>query len=172
MLRTVMKVLRRHPVRWSFVALCALPVLACVASAADPVPANTVITLQRGACEKRCAVYKVVLFADGTVIYDGQYYVRKTGVMRDKIAVEGIDKLLNEFQAAGFFDMADQYGYANETGCSSMLSDGPVAIVSIVSGTKSKAIIHNHRCVGAVPGQLARLESSIDTLANTVRWTK
>jgi hypothetical protein len=170
--RSSLKALRRPVVRWLLAALCMLPVLAGAASAADPVPANTVITLQRGACEKRCAVYKLILFADGTVIYDGQHYVRQVGIVRDKVDVENIRKLIEEFRDAGFFELADQYGYTSEAGCSSMLSDGPVAIVSIVSGANSKSVIHNHRCVGPVSAQLARLESSIDKLANTVRWTR
>ncbi len=172
MLQTSLKALLRPSMRCVFVALCMLPALAGAAWAADPVPANTVITLQRGACEKRCAVYKVILFADGTVIYDGQHYVRKVGIVRDKVEVENIRKLIEEFRAAGFFDLADQYGYTSEAGCSSMLSDGPVAMTSIVSGAKSKSVIHNHRCVGPVPAQLTRLESSIDKLANTVRWIR
>ncbi|MCW5748011.1 MAG: hypothetical protein KIT36_17605 [Alphaproteobacteria bacterium] len=149
-----------------------LPALAGSASAADPLPPNTLITLQRGACEKRCAVYKVVVFADGTVVYDGQYYVRKSGVVRDKVDVGSVAKLITEFEAAGFFDLADQYGYLSEAGCTSMLSDGPVAIVSVVSGAKAKSVVHNHRCVGDVPAQLTRLEASIDKLANTARWIR
>lgn len=162
---------RRLVGRW-LVALCALPVLAAGAAAIEPVPPNTVITLQRGACEKRCAVYKVVLFADGTLIYEGRHYVRQVGVVRDKVPIEAIKTLLDEFQAAGFFQLADQYGYTSEAGCGSMLSDGPVAIVTVVSGAKSKSVIHNHRCVGPVSAQLTQLEGSIDKLANSVRWVR
>src|SRR5262245_12821683 len=64
----------------------------------DRVPADTIVTLQRGGCEKRCAVYKLVLFADGTVIYDGQYYVRRAGVVVDKVSVDVIAALVEEFR--------------------------------------------------------------------------
>lgn len=173
MLQAFLGAIFHRLVRRAIIALCALPAFAGLAFAADPVvPADTVITLQRGGCELRCAVYKVVVFADGTVIYDGQYYVRKTGVVRDKVAVERIKALVEEFRAAGFFGLEDDYGRANKDRCSSMRSDGPIAITTVVSGGKSKAVVHDHKCVGPVPAQLRQLEDSIDRLANTVRWIK
>lgn len=141
-------------------------------SSSETVPANTVITLQRGACEKRCAVYKVVLFADGTLIYYGQYYVRKNGVVLGKVDPAAIGKLIEDFQAIDYFNLENQYGYKVEEGCSAVLSDAPVAMTSIVTGGKSKAIVHHHRCLGFVPGRLAELEAKIDKIANTVRWIK
>jgi hypothetical protein len=53
--------------RCSRVLVCALlflPLASTTAYSPDEkqIPADTVITLQRGACEERCAVYKVVLF--------------------------------------------------------------------------------------------------------------
>ena len=49
---------------------------------------DTLITLQRGACEQRCAVYRLVIFADGTVIYEGRHFVRRTGLIRSGISPE------------------------------------------------------------------------------------
>ena len=160
--------------RRSFMTLCALPVVVTTSLAADPeaVPPNTVITLQRGGCEKRCAVYKIIVFADGTLIYDGQYYVRRNGLVLDKVDVAAVRKLIEDFQAINYFNLEDQYGYRGEEGCSSVLSDAPVAMTSIVMGGKSKAIMHHHRCVGPISGQLTQLEDKIDKLANTVRWIK
>jgi hypothetical protein len=173
MLQAFPRATRHRLMRCALVALCALPALAGRAAAADPVvPADTVITLQRGGCEKRCAVYKVVVFADGTVIYDGQYYVRKTGVVRDKVAVEQVRKLVDDFQAAGFFDLKDDYGAATTARCAEVRSDGPLAIMTVVSGGRSRSVTHDHRCLGPVPSQLRELEDRIDRLANTVRWIR
>jgi hypothetical protein len=157
-----------------FAALCLLLGLLATSLSADPraIPPNTVITLQRGACEKRCAVYKVILFADGTCIYQGQYYVRKTGVVLEKVDAGAVKRLINDFAAIDYFRLRDQYGITDQVGCSSMLSDAPIAMTSIVAGQKSKSIVHHHRCVGPVPKQLSQLEDKIDKLANTVRWIK
>jgi hypothetical protein len=173
MLPAFPKAIHHRLVRHVLIALCALPAVVAPAAAADPVvAADTVITLQRGGCEKRCAVYKVIVFADGTVIYDGQYYVRKTGVVRDKVAGEQVRKLVDDFQAAGFFDLKDDYGEATKERCAEIRSDGPLAIMTVVSGGRSKSVTHDHRCLGPGPSQLRDLEDRIDKLANTVRWIK
>jgi hypothetical protein len=138
----------------------------------ESAPPDTVITLQRGGCEKRCAVYKVIIFADGSLIYDGEYYVRKDGVVRDKIDVKAVNELINAFKAIDYFNLKDQYGYKNDEGCESMLEDAPIAITSIVIGGKGKCVIHHHRCVSPVAEQLTQLEDKIDKIARTVRWIK
>ena len=130
------------------------------------------ITLQRGGCERRCAVYKLILFADGTLIYDGQYYVRRSGLVLDKVDVATIKALIHDFEAIGYFGLRDQYGYKDEEGCTDVASDAPVAMTSIVTGGKSKGIIHHHRCRGVVPEQLTQLEDKIDKAANAIRWIK
>jgi hypothetical protein len=136
------------------------------------VEADAVITLQRGGCEKRCAVYKVIIFADGTVIYDGEYYVAKEGVVRDKIDPATVRELLDAFRAIDYFHLKDQYGYKDEEGCDSVLADAPVVMTSIVSGGAAKSVIHHHRCVSRVAEQLTQLEDKIDKIAKTARWIK
>lgn len=135
-------------------------------------PVNAVITLQRGACEKRCSVYKLAIFADGTLLYDGQSYVRKTGPVAATIPTSEVVRLVADFQAANYFAMKSQYGYDGVADCSSVESDAPVAITSVTAGSQSKSVIHHHRCRGAVPDQLTRLEDELDKAANTRRWIK
>lgn len=158
----------------SFITFFSLHSLAATSVGADPgsVPSNTVITLQRGGCEKRCAVYKIIVFADGTVIYHGQYYVRRNGPGLNRVDVSVIRRLIEDFQAINYFSLKDQYGYGDEEECSSVLSDASVAMTSIVTGGRSKAITHHHRCVGPVPEQLTQLEDKIDQLANSSHWIK
>src|SRR5882672_10747127 len=86
-------------------------VLTTTAAASQAIPQNTQITLQRGGCEKRCAVYKIVIFADGTLLYHGQYYVRKRGVVLDKVDVAAIRKLVDDFQSINYFNLEDQDDY-------------------------------------------------------------
>lgn len=42
--------------------------------------ADTFIVLQTGACERRCPVYRLIIFDDGTLIWYGQAYVKRLGV--------------------------------------------------------------------------------------------
>jgi len=79
--------------------LLAAPALAqAPAAPADPA-AGSVILLERGACEARCAVYRVVIFADGTVLYHGRYFVHHAGVVKSGISVESLNKLLADIDA-------------------------------------------------------------------------
>jgi hypothetical protein len=138
----------------------------------DPIPPDTVITLQRGACERRCAVYKVIIFADGTVIFDGQHYVRKAGLVKSRIEPEKIRKLIEDFKAVNYFNLREQYGIKGDVDCNPGPSDAPIATTSIATGGRSKTITHHHRCAGAVSEQLTALEDEIDKIANTGRLIK
>jgi len=159
--------------RWVvLVSLLSVAIARAAQPRPDAVPADTIITLQRGGCEKRCAVYKIMLFADGTLIYDGQYYVRKDGVVSTKVDVTAIKTLVDEFRTAGYFTMQSQYGYDNTTGCQSVRSDAPVAISSISTGGVAKSVIHHRRCVEPALDRLTQLEDKIDKVANSGRWIK
>jgi Domain of unknown function (DUF6438) len=57
---------------------------------------DTLIVLQRGACERRCAVYKVIIFADGSVVFDGRSYVRRPGLAKTKHQPGDIGQLIDE----------------------------------------------------------------------------
>ena len=135
--------------------------------------ADTLIVLQRGACEHRCAVYKVIIFADGSVIFDGRHYVRRPGLVKASLSLESLRQLLDEAAVLRFFDLKDRYGGdIDATGCDSVQSDAPSAIVSISSGGRSKTILHHHGCVGAESQHLKQFEETIDKAVNTAKWVR
>jgi hypothetical protein len=133
---------------------------------------DTLITLQRGACEARCAVYRLVIFADGTVIYQGQFYVRQAGLVKSSISPEVLAKLIGDLETGGFFQMENNYGYGGNTGCDSIDEGGPIAILSVSNQGRSKTILHDHSCVGAVPKRLTELEDKVDRAVGAVKWIK
>lgn len=133
---------------------------------------DTLITLQRGACEQRCAVYRLMIFADGTVIYDGQYFVRRTGLIRSGISPEVLSKLLHDLETGGFFRLENNYGYGNTDRCKSIDPGEPMAILSVSNQGKSKTVLHNHGCVGPIPDRLTALEDKVDRAVGTVKWIK
>lgn len=138
----------------------------------NEVPADAVITLQRGACERRCAVYKIVIFADGTVIYDGQYLVKRKGLILSQGDPAMLLKLIDDFKAINYFSLKNQYGYDGTNGCDSIIPDGPIVKTSIAVSGQAKAIIHQHRCAGAIPAQLSDLEDKIDRFAHSAQWIR
>jgi Domain of unknown function (DUF6438) len=136
------------------------------------IPADLTVTLDRGACEARCAVYKVVLTAKGRITFEGRYFLRTKGTAHGTVDEGGLRRLIEAFNAVGFFDLKDQYGYDDVGGCASVRSDAPVATTSLTMAGRSKTVVHHHRCVGPVPDRLTALEDEIDQVAGTVRWIR
>ncbi len=142
-------------------------------AAADvPVPPDLLITLDRGGCEKRCAVYRLTVAARGDVTYEGRYYVRVGGIAHARIDAADVKSLWDAFQAIHFSDLDAEYGYTTTDGCRSVLSDAPVATLTLTFGGRSKSVIHHHRCIGEIPAQLTALEDRVDRAAHTVRWIR
>jgi hypothetical protein len=151
--------------------LLALPALAWQVQS-DELPPDTIIVLQRGACERRCAVYNVIIFADGSVIFDGRHYVRQVGVVKSSVTRETLAGLLHDANALHFFDLKDRYGYGSSAGCDSIRSDAPSAILTIASAGRSKTVLHHHGCVSTDADRLTAFEDKIDKAVNAVRWIK
>lgn len=113
--------------------------------ASNQVPPDTVIVLQREACERRCSVYRLVIFADGEVVWDGIAYVSTMGTARGRIDPSAIKEWLEEERAMKFFDLKNGYGVLQKFGMSSNLEvseekcnsedpDAPLAMLSISTG--------------------------------------
>src|SRR4051794_1089697 len=135
-------------------------------------PPDTVITMVRGGCEKRCPVYRVVVFADGTAIVEGRYYLRKPVFARSEIPTGDVKKLVDRFLAADYFHLRDNFGFKGK-GCASFAAgDAPSVTTTLVTGGQGKSITHYHGCLGEIPKQLTELERAIDEEAHTDRWLK
>ena len=143
-----------------------------IAPAQSPItiPDDTVITLQRGNCEvMECPVYRVVIFADGDVIWQGRGRVAKLGVALGRIQRDRIRALLQDFASMDYFHLDNVYGF-NGSGCRSMQPYTPTVITSLSMGGISKILSHHDGCVGEVSEKLKALENSIDQAAETARW--
>ena len=159
--------------RWPIVlALTVAAAMSPAVAAANDVTPDTQITLQRGACEKRCAVYRVVIFADGTVIYEGRHFVRKSGLIKSGVSQETLSRLIDDLHAGGFFQLDVDYGHSQRTHCDRMDSDGPAAILSVSSRGLSKTVLHSHRCVGAAADRLTKFEDMVDQAVGSAKWIK
>jgi hypothetical protein len=67
------------------------------------------LTLERTACFGACPMYRMTLYADGTVVYEGDRFVEVTGKQTINIGAETVDKLVGIFESAGYFDWQDEY---------------------------------------------------------------
>lgn len=153
-------------------ALSFVPLSSGQAVKANESAPDTLIVLQRGACEQRCAVYRIVIFADGTVIYEGRHFVRHSGLVKSGISPKVLAELVSDLEASGFFQLEDNYGYGNKDHCESLDSGEPAAILTVASHGRSKTVLHNHGCTGAAPTRLTELEDKVDRAVGAVKWIK
>ena len=138
----------------------------------ERLPADTVVTMLRGACERRCPVYRVAIFEDGTAIVEGEHYLRKPILAKTTLPRDDVKRLIAAFKALDYFHLEDAYGYQGKGCTSTKASDEQVVVTTLVSGGQGKSIAHHHGCLGAIPDRLTALEDTIDRTAQSARLLK
>ncbi len=122
---------------------------------------QSVITLERTACFGFCPMYKLTVYADGRVIYEGNQFVKVKGTRTTRISPMKARQLMLEFQRIQYFNLQDRY----EGGP----TDAPSAITSFQMGRKSKTVYHYLASPDA-PQKLTDLEAKIDAAVNVQQW--
>jgi hypothetical protein len=131
-----------------------------------------VITLERTPCFGTCPSYKLTIYDDGKVEYEGREYVKRKGKAEGQITKAELEKLIHEFERIDYLNLADDYTL-NSKNCPQGWTDNPTAVTSLDWKGKKKTIRHYHGCRGLnVLDQLTALEDKIDQVVNTKRWIK
>jgi len=109
---------------------------------ADEIPDDSVITLQHHTCGRHGAVCKVVLFGVGTVVYYGQYYVRRKGLVLGSVDREVFQRLIDSAKRIDYFNLKSEYGYHDMSGCDERLPDAPlVSTPSLSEASRTESFI-------------------------------
>jgi hypothetical protein len=164
---------------WKSVLLCLLlsPAIGGLYLTQEkPIPADTLITLERTVCYGPCPIYKVTVTADGTVIFEGRQNVKLKDVVKGHISREDVRSLIAAFEAASYFNLNDTY-QTEKDGCPEVWTDNPSAITSIRMNGKTKTISHYYGCqtgrgTAIYPNGLTYLEAQIDRIVGTEQWIK
>ena len=117
--------------------------------------------LQRGSCMGSCPVYSVRVYADGTVIYRGDWHVRVRGGRRTQLSPADLDALRSDFRRSDFLGLQYQCRFAS--------TDASSARVFFAERGKARLINHYHGCEDS-PSDLTNLENEIDRIIGTDRW--
>jgi len=120
-----------------------------------------IITLQRTACFGTCPIYKLTIFPDGRVVYEGERFVKVVGKRTARISPQAVRKLVAEFDKLNYFSLSNNYQGGP--------TDLPSAITSLTIGKQQKTINHYLGSPNA-PQALTALENKIDTVVNSQRW--
>ena len=122
------------------------------------------ITLQRTTCFGTCPAYSIALNGDGSVLYEGKYYVAFQGRHRGWVPRDNVIEMVKLFQQADYYSLRDEY--------SSMVTDNPTKITSIEIDGRRKQVIDYVGLDMGMPVAVAELEDAIDRLSGSLRWTR
>ena len=130
-----------------------------------------VITLERTTCFGSCPAYKLTIFDDGKVLFEGKEFVKQRGKAEGQITKDELERLVREFNKINYMKLEDEYGIGDR--CPDLWTDYPSAITSFSTNGTTKTINHYLGCRGlTILDQLTTLENKIDEVANTKRWVK
>jgi (2Fe-2S) ferredoxin len=134
-------------------------------SVRTPIPDDlneVIITLERTACFGACPVYRLTIYGNGRVVYEGIQFVRTKGIIETTIGEDSVRQLVSEFQEADYFALKDSYEQR-------MATDMPSAITSLTVNGRKKTVSHYHGDSSA-PKKLTELENRIDDIVSSDQW--
>ena len=127
----------------------------------QPASPQVALTLERTACFGFCPIYKLTVYGNGKVVYEGKRFVKVTGTRTTTISQTAVRKLIADFQKLNYFKLQDSYTGGH--------TDAPSAITSLTIGKKQK-IVNHYLASPNAPTQLTELENKIDAVVNSKQW--
>lgn len=117
--------------------------------------AKQVFYLETTPCYGTCPSYKVSIFENDSLTYEGIKYVAKEGFLSKKLSKGTVEKLKEQFRNAHFFSFQNQY--------TAQVSDFPSTYISFTDQGKTKKIMDYYHA----PESLKKLEGYINDLVKT-----
>ena len=124
-------------------------------------PRAVSIVMERGPCFGRCPIYRVELTDSGKVIYEGRGFVTERGRQEATIPPADVQALAKEIEAAGFFQMRDNYPPD--------ATDNPTVVTTVTIDGRSKRVEHDLSSTTA-PAALEAIYRRIDEVTGVKRW--
>jgi hypothetical protein len=114
------------------------------------------LTLERNGCTRDCPEYRIVVYGDGTVDYEGFNNVKKPGRQSWKIPPERVAQLSARLEKAGYYDWDNR--------CCGYVPDGPCDYTTLTNAGKSNRVL----CCpgGGGPEELTMLGDEIDSVTD------
>ena len=127
----------------------------------------TQITMERTACFGTCPCYKLTIYDDGTIDYEGKEYVKEKGHRRGKVSAENLKKIRDSIEKLHFFELKDRYDRKeNPDGSITRVTDLPTCITTVTKGSQTKRV---EDYFGG-PKELEELERLIDEATASSSW--
>lgn len=111
-----------------------------------------VFALEMTTCYGTCPSYKVVVFENDSLVYEGLRYVAKEGNVSKKLPQGTVNQLVDKFRGKNFFKFQNQY--------TSNMTDFPTTYISFTDKGITKKIMDYYEA----PESLKQLEKLISDL--------
>ncbi|HEY0881896.1 MAG TPA: DUF6438 domain-containing protein [Archangium sp.] len=114
------------------------------------------VAMERGPCFGACPVYRVEVFTDGRVRFEGRRHVKMKETVETRLSGEQLAAISERIKNLGF-----KWGDYNDPS----VTDLPSVRLTIGDQTLSHAIGDRR-----APYKLTKLEDDLDTLIGTAKW--
>lgn len=119
--------------------------------------------IERTACFGWCPVYKVTVYRDGTVDYDGGNFVKTTGHATGSLAPDQIAALDELFRRHHYLDLRDAYEEYHVT-------DMPSVYTSCTPQGQTTKRVKHYLGDDSAPHDLTEVEDGIDRIVHIEQW--
>jgi Domain of unknown function (DUF6438) len=140
-----------------------------------PTPASTVpskpvevkvenellVSLQRTPCFGQCPVFKIELFSDGKVVYEGKTFSKRVGSYRATATPEFIKAIQQKAADIKYLSLDTKYPKGE-----SMITDIPTTISFVRTGSENKMIRNNYDA----PPELLEFEHWLELQFENLKW--
>ncbi|HWO25689.1 MAG TPA: DUF6438 domain-containing protein [Kofleriaceae bacterium] len=132
-------------------------------STAAPPKHEHLATIERIGCYGSCPVYKLTVYRDGAVEYEGEQYVKVEGKAAGELRPEEVTALEELFRKHRYLELKDSYEYEGYTHAASVYTAYTPA------GGKRKDVRHYMGDISA-PQRLVTIEEGIDAVVKIEQW--
>jgi Domain of unknown function (DUF6438) len=117
-----------------------------------PTKPTQVFALEMTPCYGTCPAYKVIIFENDSLTYEGMSHVVKEGFISKKLPQGTVNQLIEKFRGVNFFKFQNQY--------TSNVTDFPTTYISFTDKGITKKIMDYYKA----PDSLKQLETLINDL--------
>ena len=123
--------------------------------------ADMVASIERTACFGVCPVYKMEVYGNGKIVYEGMLNVKNIGKYTGQTTKENIDKLLSSAKEIGYADLNDAYD-------SKLVTDLPSSTTVVLLDGVAKKVYARY----GTPDKVLIFQKYFDTLFKDVEYTE
>jgi len=120
------------------------------------------IALQRSECFGPCPAYKVDIYGDGRVVYEGKSDVDVRGTHRYRVTREGVLRLITSLRSKDIWSLRSVYR--------TPVTDNPTYSLTIGLGREKHVLTDYVGQIAGMPSAVTAFEDEIDKVAQSDSW--